>query len=138
MSATTSSKDGPLRNKLSANPKNFLPSRVCALLLALVPVFAPPGIAQSADVKRTPLDDFVGTYKEQSSEKRVRILEKDGRLVYEFADGLTLALFHLVQSEPGDAFQIEETTRTARDQVRFARDGAGRVSSLSFAGDTYL
>ena len=140
MSATTSSKDGPLRNNTSAHPENLLRSRLCALVsfLALVSVFAPSGFAQSGEAKSRPLHDFVGTYKERSSEKRVRVLEKDGRLIYESADGLTLALFHLVQSEPGDVFQIEETTATTRDQVKFTRDGAGNVAGLNFAEDTYV
>jgi D-alanyl-D-alanine dipeptidase len=140
MSATTSSKDGPLRNNISAHPRDLLRSRWCALVfsLALVSLSAPSGFAQSGEAKSGPLHDFVGTYKAQSSEKRVRVIEKDGRLIYESADGLTVALFHLVQSESGDAFRIEESTLTTRDQVKFTRDGAGNVSGLRFAGGTYV
>jgi len=66
----------------------------------------------------------------------VRVLEKDGRLIYESADGLSLALFHLVQPVPGDVFQIEEAT--SRQQVKFTRDRSGNVSALSFQGSTFL
>jgi hypothetical protein len=129
-----------LRNNISAHPRDLLRSRWCALVfsLALVSLSAPSGFAQSGEAKSGPLHDFVGTYKEQSSEKRVRVIEKDGRLIYESADGLTVALSHLVQSESGDAFRIEESTLTTRDQVKFTRDGAGNVAGLRFAGGTYV
>jgi D-alanyl-D-alanine dipeptidase len=138
MSGTTSSKDGPLRNKPSVHPKDISSPRsgVIVLFLALALVFSPLGIAQGPAASSASLRDFVGTYKAQSSEKRVRVLEKDGRLVYESADGLSLALFHLARSVPGDVFQIEEATN--HEQVKFVRDRSGSVSGLTFRGAAYL
>src|SRR5262249_31389767 len=128
MSATTSSKDGPLKNRPSAHPKSLFSQHVCAAFLALVSVSTPTAAAQSAEAKSTSLHSFVGTYKEQSSEKRVRVVEKDGRLVYESADGLTLALFHLVQAGPSNIFQIEESP--THEPVEFVCDNAANVSAL--------
>jgi zinc D-Ala-D-Ala dipeptidase len=138
MSGTTSSKDGPLRNKPSAPPESLSCPRACVLVLFLTLALAssPVAVAQGAAANRAPLRNFVGTYKAQSSEKRVRVLEKDGRLIYESADGLSLALFHLAQPVPGDVFQIEEATN--HEAVEFIRDRSGNVSGLTFRGDTYL
>jgi D-alanyl-D-alanine dipeptidase len=82
------------------------------------------------------LREFAGIYKEQSSEKRVRVLEKDGRLICESADGLSLALFHLVPPGSDDVFQIEEAT--GRQQVKFFRNPSGNVAGLNFGGGTYF
>jgi D-alanyl-D-alanine dipeptidase len=82
------------------------------------------------------LPEFVGTYKEQSSEKRVRILEKDGRLLCESADGLAIALYHLVPSSANDIFRIEEAA--GRQQITFLRSGSRAVTGLHFGDATYL
>jgi zinc D-Ala-D-Ala dipeptidase len=66
----------------------------------------------------------------------MRVLEKDGRLLCESADGLSLAVFHLVQNVPGDVFQIEEAT--SRQQIKFARDSSGNVAGLNFGGSAFL
>jgi D-alanyl-D-alanine dipeptidase len=66
----------------------------------------------------------------------MRVLEKDGRLICESADGLSLAVFHLIQNVPGDVFQIEEAT--PRQQIKFARDSSGNVAGLNFGGNAFL
>jgi hypothetical protein len=66
----------------------------------------------------------------------VRVLEKDGRLICESADGLSLALFHLVQSVPGDVFEIEEAN--VRQKITFTRDGSGKITGLTFGGDHFV
>src|SRR5215467_12421423 len=138
MSATTSSKDGPLKNRSSEQPEGLRPlrTRPALLVLALACLFPPFGTAQGPPTGPASLGDFTGLYKEQSSEKRLRVIEKDGRLVCESADGLSLTLFHLVQLAPADTFQIAEAS--GREQVRFKRNGAGNVTGLSFGGETYL
>jgi D-alanyl-D-alanine dipeptidase len=137
MSATTSSKDGPLRNRFSA-PENH--SRwyagISTFFLALALARSPLCRAQASNTSTNATRDFVGTYKEQSSEKRMRVLEKDGRLICESADGLSLAVFHLIQNVPGDVFQIEEAT--TRQQIKFARDSSGNVAGLNFGGSAFV
>jgi D-alanyl-D-alanine dipeptidase len=136
MSATTSSKDGPLKSKLFAPSKAIYPrSRVLSLLLALASVFSPSALAQASATAGPPWRDLIGTYKEQSTEKRLRVLEKDGRLICESADGLSLAVFHLLQALPGDVFEIEEAN--TRQQVKFVRDSSGKVIGLNFGGAAF-
>jgi len=138
MSATTSSKDGPLKSRPSAHPKHLSCPRlgVVLLVLSLTSSLVARCPAQSPAANNASVRDFVGTYKEQSSEKRVRVLEKDGRLLCESADGLSLALFHLMQASSDDAFQIEEAT--GRQQIRFFRNSSGKVTELNFGGATYV
>jgi D-alanyl-D-alanine dipeptidase len=138
MSATTSSKDGPLRNRFSAPPENY--SRwhagVSTFFLALALALSPPSRSQTSNASTNAARDFVGTYKEQSTERRIRVLEKDGRLICESADGLSLVILHLVQNSPGDVFQIEEAT--TRQQVKFVRDSSGNVGGLNFGGSAFV
>jgi zinc D-Ala-D-Ala dipeptidase len=138
MSAATSSKDGPLKNRPSAHPDYVVRSRACllVLLVELTAILAAPSGAQSPVTNGASFHSFAGTYKEQSSERRVRVLDKDGRLIYESADGLSVALFHLTQAAPGDVFQIEESQ--THELVEFVRDHASNVSALKFGGNTYL
>jgi D-alanyl-D-alanine dipeptidase len=78
---------------------------------------------------------LLGTYKEQTTEKRVRILEKGGQLYCQSADGLSLTEFHLTQSLPGDVFEILETS--TRQEVSFFRDKSGKIAGLKFGGRTF-
>lgn len=127
-----------MKKQSSAPPKNFVRLRAHGLLifLSLASVFAPRFLAQTPVAESVSLHEFVGTYKEQSSEKRVRVLEKDRRLICESADGLSLALLHLVQIDPEGIFQIEEAT--GRQQIKFFRNTAGNIAGLNFGNDTYL
>jgi D-alanyl-D-alanine dipeptidase len=138
MSATTSSKDGPLKSRPSAPPKQLAGPRLGAVLffLSLTSPFFARCLAQSPAADNPPFREFVGTYKEQSSEKRVRILEKDGRLLCESADGLSIALFHLMPSSAEDIFQIEEAA--GRQQIKFLKNSSGTVTGLHFGDATYL
>jgi D-alanyl-D-alanine dipeptidase len=138
MSATTSSKDGPLRSRPCAHPKHLrcLRLSVASLLLCLTSAFVGSCPAQSPAANNARFRDFVGTYKEQSSEKRVRVLEKDDRLLCESADGLSLALFHLLQASSDDIFWIEEAI--GRQEIKFFRNSSGNVTSLKFGDSTYL
>src|SRR5215471_5340197 len=138
MSATTSSKDGPMKNRSSEQPEPRRPlrKRLTLLFLALACLFPSSGTAQGPPTGPASLGDFAGLYKEQSSEKRLRVIEKGGRLLCESADGLSLTLFHLVQLAPADTFQIAEAS--GREQIRFKRNGAGNVTGLSFGAATYL
>jgi len=136
MSATTLSKDGPLRKKFFAPPKTRFRWPACAVLLSLISVLVLRTLAQGSATSTVSLHQFVGTYKEQTSEKRVRVLERDGRLICESADGLSLALFHLVLTDPEGAFQIEEAT--GRQQIKFFRNTSGNITGLNFGNDTYL
>jgi D-alanyl-D-alanine dipeptidase len=138
MSATTSSKDGPLKSRPSAHPKQLAGRRLGAVLffLSLTTPFLARCLAQGSAAGNPPFSEFVGTYKEQSSEKRVRILEKDGRLLCESADGLSIALFHLTPSSPDGIFRIEEAA--GRQQVQFLKNSSGTVTGLHFADATYL
>jgi D-alanyl-D-alanine dipeptidase len=104
--------------------------------MALVLVFSPRALSQNSATTGATWRDLIGTYKEQATEKRLRVLEKDGRLICESADGLSVTLFHLIQPAPGDLFQIEETN--AHQQVRFLRDTSQRVTGVNFLGDTFL
>jgi zinc D-Ala-D-Ala dipeptidase len=136
MSATTSSKDGPLKSRPFAPPKAAYPgTHFLSLLLALV-FISPGAFSQDSPATSAPLRDLIGTYKEQTTEKRVRVLEKDGRLICESADGLSLALFHLVQSVPGDVFEIEEVS--VRQKITFTRDSSGKIIGLTFAGNHFV
>jgi len=138
MSATTSSKDGPLKNRPSALVSHYFCPRagVLLLFLSLTLPFAHRCAAQGSVPRAASVRDFVGTYKEQSSEKRVRMLEKDGRLMFESADGLSITLFHLVQLASDDAFQIEEAT--GRQELKFFRTPSGNIAGVHLGGDTYL
>ena len=138
MFATNSSKDGPLKSKSFAQPRDLLRSRASAFVLPIALVIASALISysQSPAASSSSFQPFIGTYKEQASEKRLRVLEKDGRLLCESADGLSLAFNHLVPAATGDVFRIEEAT--IREEVRFGRDNSGNISTLNFGGKTYL
>jgi D-alanyl-D-alanine dipeptidase len=130
-----------LKKKPSAPPKNLFsacPGILVFFLVSfsLVSACASHSFAQTAVTTNPSLRDFVGIYKEQSSEKRVRVLEKDGRLICESADGLSITLLHLVQLTAGDLFQIEEAS--GREQVKFSRNATGHITELDFGSDTYL
>lgn len=138
MSATTSSKDGPLKNRVSALLSHQLCPRagVLLLFLSLTVSFAHRCAAQGSPARAASLHEFVGIYKEQFSEKRVRVMEKDGRLICESADGLSITLFHLVQLAEDDAFQIEEAT--GRQELRFFRNTSGNIAGVHLGGNAYL
>lgn len=137
MFVTISSNGGPLPRKLSAPAKTACGCCAFAVILAsLALVLSSQAHSQVAAPPSTSWSDFVGTYKERNTEKRVRVLQKDGQLICETADGLSLNTFHLLQPVPGDAFEIEEAE--IRQQVKFVRDGAGRVSGLTFGGRAYF
>ncbi len=70
-------------------------TRIPILFLALVSCFAPHALPQVATRTAAPAEELLGTYKEQATEKRVRILEKGGQLYCQSADGLSLTEFHL-------------------------------------------
>jgi D-alanyl-D-alanine dipeptidase len=84
------------------------------------------------------LAEFVGTYKQQTSEKRLRVLERDKHLVCETADGSALLVFHLLPAPASDVFEITESNAGIRQQVKFLRNNAGKISGLTFAGYSYL
>ena len=140
MSATTSWKDLLLRSKCFAQTERlrFPRASACLLVVLLAFLLVSSAFGQGPVSKTPSLHDFVGTYKDQASEKRVRVLERDGQLLCESADGLSVILYHLIQEEPSsEVFRIAEAT-TIRQQVKFVRDSSGSVSSLDFAGATYL
>ena len=91
MSAATSSTGGPLKKKPSAHRK-YIPTCLRTVLLpfALAALLAPLTFAQSPRASGTELQEFVGTYKQLNSEKRLRVLEKDGHLVCESVEGAAL------------------------------------------------
>lgn len=110
-------------------------TRILILFLALVSCFAPHALPQVATKTAVPAEPFIGTYKESTTEKRVRILEKGGQLYCQSADGLSLTEFHLTQLLPGDVFEIVETS--TRQEVIFLRDKSGKVAGLKFGGRTF-
>jgi D-alanyl-D-alanine dipeptidase len=110
-------------------------TRILILFLALVSCFAPRALSQVATRATTPAEEFVGTYKEPTTERRVSILEKGGQLYYQSADGLSVTEFHLTQPLPGDLFEIVETN--TRQEVSFFRDKSGKIAGLKFAGRTF-
>src|SRR5260221_7522915 len=110
-------------------------TRIPILFLALVSCFAPHALPQVATRTAAPAEELLGTYKEQATEKRVRILEKGGQLYCQSADGLSLTEFHLTQLLPGDVFEIVETN--TRQEVSFFRDKSGKIAGLKFGGRTF-
>jgi D-alanyl-D-alanine dipeptidase len=114
----------------------MLAVRNLVLLLALASVASFSNFAQAPPSSGSPLGEFVGTYKQQTSEKRLRVLEKDRHLVCETADGSALLVFHLLQAPSNDVFEITETN--TRQQIKFLRNSSGKISGLTFAGDSYL
>ena len=136
MSATTSSKDGPLKSRPSAHRSHLSGPRLGAVLFLLSLPLGARCLAQSPVAGNPPFREFVGTYKEQSSEKRVRILEKDRRLLCESADGLSIALLHLLPASADDVFQIEEAA--VSQQIKFLKNSSGTVTGLRFGEAIYL
>jgi len=110
-------------------------TRIPVLFLALVSCFAPHALPQVATRTAAPAEELLGTYREQATEKRVRILEKGGQLYCQSADGLSLTEFHLTQLLPGDVFEIVETN--TRQEVSFFRDKSGKIAGLKFGGRTF-
>ena len=80
--------------------------------------------------------EFVGAYKEPTTGKSARILDRGGDLFFQTADGLAVAEIHLVQALPGDVFQTVETNN--HQELSFFRDNAGKVAGLKFLGKTYI
>ena len=111
MSATTSSTGGPLKKKLSAHRK-YIPTCLRTVLLpfALAALLAPFTFAQSPRASGTELQEFVGIYKQLNSEKRLRVLEKDGHLVCESVDGAALIAVALVRASSGTSSKSKKPT----------------------------
>ena len=138
MSAATSSTGGPLKKKPSAHRK-YIPTCLRTVLLpfALAALIAPFTFAQSPRASGTELQEFAGTYKQLNSEKRLRVLEKDGHLVCESVEGAALIAVPLIRASSGDLFEIKETYNS-RQQVTFFRDRSGKIAGVNFAGNSYL
>jgi hypothetical protein len=136
MSAMLSANGGTLKENSAASTTSIFGVFALALvlLLALAPIASFPHSAQSSTNSSPSLGEFVGTYKQQSSEKRLRVVEKDRHLVCETADGSALVTFHLLQAPANDVFEITKTS--TRQQVKFLRNSSGKITGLTFAGDS--
>ena len=108
---------------------------VASLLLA-ASVGYPTTQAQTPSAKSASWRESVGTYKEPTTGKSARILDKGGELFCQTADGLTVSEFHLVQALPGDVFQTVETNN--HQELSFFRDQTGKIAGFKFLGKTYL
>ncbi len=124
-----------MKNQAFALFRTILRPRILILFLALASCFAPRVLSQAPTRTAAPAEELLGNYKEQITEKRVRILEKGGQLYCQSADGLSLTEFHLTQLLPGDVFEILETN--TRQEVSFFRDKSGKVAGLKFGGRTF-
>jgi D-alanyl-D-alanine dipeptidase len=140
MSATISSNGGLLKSNPFTPPNSVSNAfgRALILILAIAAFGSTPNSAQAPAASSTSLEEFVGTYKQQTSEKRLRVLEKDNHLVCETADGSAILVFHLLPAPANDAFEITESSAGIRQQIKFLRNSDGKITGLSFAGDSYL
>ena len=138
MFATTSLNGGLLKKNPFAFPLSifYAVARALVSLVIIVSLFSSIASAQSPAASVTPVGEFAGTYKQQTSEKRLRILLRDKHLVCETADGSVLVVFHLLPAPAKDVFDITEAS--IRQQIKFLRDNSGKITGLTFAGDTYL
>lgn len=138
MFPTTSLNGGLLKKKPfpSGSSVFHAVARALVSLVTLASLFSSLVSAQSPATSSTPLGEFVGTYKQQSSEKRLRVLVRDKHLVCETADGSVLVVFHLLPAPAKDAFDITEAS--TRQQIKFLRDSSGKITGLTLAGDAYL
>ena len=129
---------GCLKKKPFPSPRSIFHAVARALvsLVTLASLFSSLVSAQSPSASSAPLAEFLGTYKQQTSEKRLRVLVRDKHLVCETADGSVLVVFHLLPAPAKDAFEITEAS--TRQQVKFLRDSSGKITGLTLAGDAYL
>ena len=105
-------------------------------MLAASVVALPAARAQTPGPHPSFWRELVGAYKEPTTGKSARVLDKGGELFCQTADGLAVAEFHLVQAAPGDVFQTVETN--GHQELGFFRDQAGKIAGLKFLGNTYL